>query len=91
MLPCDLRSVREKANRAPLYVPTRDLDYELLFEPLIFDPYYMARDNYLRAAGFYTYESEEEKRAVLDIARHRMENWQNCTANTAGYVPCVHM
>ena len=71
MLPCDLRSVREKANRAPLYVPTRDLNYELLFEPLIFDAYYMARDNYLKAAGYYAYESEEKRKAVLDVARSR--------------------
>ena len=89
LLPCDLRSVREKANRAPLYVPTRDLNYELLFEPLIFDPYCMARDNYLKAAGFYAYEREEERRAVLDVARARMENWQNC--NTAGYAPSVYI
>ena len=86
LLPCDLRSVREKANRAPLYVPTRDLNYELIFEPVIFDPYYMTRDNYLKAAGFYKYEREEERRAVLDVARARMDN-----CNTAGYAPSVYI
>ena len=87
--PCDLRdlrAVREKANRAPLYVPTRELDFTLLFEPVLFDPYCMARTNYLKESGFYTCKSEEERRAVLDIARQRMEN-----CNIAGYVASVRM
>ena len=81
----DLYSVRDKANRAPLYLPRSDIDFRILFEPFLFDPYVVSRVDYLRSAGFFTYERDsDEQRAILDIARRRMENH-----SSAGFVPSL--
>ena len=77
MLLCD-RNVREKANQAPLYIPTRGVDFQLLFEPALFDPYYTYREDFLTAADFYKYNTDsQERKIVLEIARQRMQEHSN--------------
>ena len=88
MLPSDIESVREKANSASLHIPTTGLDFDLLFNPVLFDPYYACRASYLAAAEFYKYGAGgPEQVAILDIARQRMAK----SDNRPGYAPPIDL